>query len=158
MEVEMLFLISLHNVWRWVVLVMAILAVVTAFLGWFGKRQWSERDRKIGSYMGIVMDIQLLLGLLLYIFGEYGIRGLGKGMEFVRANWDYMFFGLEHILVMVLAVVFAHLGSILPKKVEDSTAKYRRAATWFTLMLLLIIVGTPWGQRPLLRLFGLTLP
>lgn len=154
----MLFILTLHNVWRWVVLVISIFAVVTAYLGWFGKRTWSERDRKIGSFTAISMDIQLLLGLLLYFFGEYGWRGLSRGMEFMRANWDYMFFGMEHLAVMLVAVIFAHLGSILPKKVSDSNAKFRRAAIWFTLMLLLIIVGTPWVQRPLLRLFGVTIP
>ncbi len=60
------FFLAMHNIVRWVALILAIVATVTAFLGWFGKRQWSERDRKIGSFFGIAMDIQLLLGLLLY--------------------------------------------------------------------------------------------
>jgi len=60
------FILGLHNLFRWVALVLAIVATVGAFLGWFGKRQWSERDRKIGSFFGMAMDIQLLLGLILY--------------------------------------------------------------------------------------------
>jgi Na+/citrate or Na+/malate symporter len=150
-------LLSLHNIWRWVVLVLAIVAAVTAVIGWLGKRQWTERDRKIGSFTAMSVDIQLLLGALLYILGEYGIKGLSRGMEFVNANRDYRFFGLEHFFFMLIAVVLAHLGSILPKRVEESTKKYMRAAIPFTLMLLLILVGIPWW-RPLLRVFGLTLP
>jgi uncharacterized membrane protein YozB (DUF420 family) len=61
-------LLTLHNLWRWIVLVLAILAVATACLGWFGKRPWTERDRKIGSFTVMGMDIQFLLGLL-RIFG-----------------------------------------------------------------------------------------
>jgi len=49
-------------------------------------------------------------------------------------------------------VIFAHLGSALPKKVEDSQSKYKRAALWFGLALLLILAGIPWG-RPLLPSF-----
>lgn len=154
----MLFLLTLHNTWRWVVLVIAILTVVTAWLGWLGKRSWSDRDRRLGSLTAISMDIQLLLGFLLYFLGEWGFKVLRQGMEVVRSSADYRFFALEHLAVMLVAVVFAHLGSILPKKVADSTAKYRRAAIWFTLMLLLLFFGTPWVQRPLLRLFGFTLP
>lgn len=150
-------LLTLHNVWRWVVLVLAILAAVTSMIGWFGKRSWTERDRKIGSFTAMSVDIQFLLGILLYIFGEYGIKGLSKGMAFVNANRDYQFFGLEHFLLMIVAVVLGHLGSMLPKRAEDSTKKFMRAAIPFTLMLLLILVGIPWW-RPLLRIFGFTLP
>jgi hypothetical protein len=53
-------LLTLHNLWRWIVLVLAILAVATACLGWFGKRPWTERDRKIGSFSAMGMDIQFL--------------------------------------------------------------------------------------------------
>jgi hypothetical protein len=150
-------LLSLHNIWRWVVLVLAIVAAATALIGWFGKRQWGERDRKIGLFTAMSIDIQLLLGALLYIFSEYGIKGLSKGMEFVSANRDYRFFGLEHLVYMVVVVVLAHLGSILPRRARESTKKFMRAAIPFTLMLLLIIIGIPWW-RPLLRVFGLTLP
>jgi hypothetical protein len=150
-------LLTLHNLWRWVVLVLAIVAVVTACLGWFGKRPWTERDRKIGSFTAMSMDIQFLLGLLLYLFGEYGVKGLSKGMAFVNANQDYRFFGLEHILFMLVAVILAHLGSILPRKAQESAAKFMRAAIPFTLMLILIIIGIPWW-RPLLRVFGVSLP
>ncbi len=150
-------LLTLHNLWRWVVLFLAILAVVAAWRGWFGKRAWADRDRKIGSFTAMAMDIQFLLGLLLYIFGEYGIKGFSKGMQFVSANRDYRFFGLEHVFYMLLAVILAHLGSMLPRKVQDASAKFMRAAIPFSLMLLLIIIGIPWW-RPLLRIFGLSLP
>jgi hypothetical protein len=152
------FLLTLHNLWRWVVLVMAIVATVGAVAGWLGKREWSERDRKRGSFNAMFMDIQFLLGLLLYIFGEYGIKALSKGMEFIKANQgDYLFFSVEHIFYMLVAVVLAHLGSSLPKRAQESKKKFMRAAIPFVLMLLVLIIGIPWW-RPLLRLFGVTLP
>jgi hypothetical protein len=150
-------LLTLHNLWRWVALVLAILAAVTALIGWFGKRPWTERDRKTGSFTAMAMDIQFLLGLLLYIFGEFGIKGLSKGMDFVTANKDYRFFGLEHLFYMLLVVILAHVGSILPRKAQEPAKKFMRAAIPFTLMVLLIIIGIPWW-RPLLRIFGFTLP
>jgi hypothetical protein len=143
-------LLILHNLWRWVVLVMAILAAVSSVIGWLGKRPWTALQAKIGSFTAISLDVQLLLGLLLYIFGEYGIKGLSKGMAFVTANAEYRFFGLEHLFYMLVALVLAHLGSILPKRVQEPGAKYMRAAIPFVLVLLLILIGTPW-QRPLFR-------
>lgn len=150
-------LLTLHNLWRWVALVLAILATATALIGWIGKHPWTERDRKIGSITAMAIDIQFLFGLLLYFLSEYGIKGLSKGMEFVNANKDYRFFGLEHTLLMLVVVILAHLGSILPRKAQEPAKKFMRAAIPFSLMLLLILFGIPW-QRPLFRLFGITLP
>jgi hypothetical protein len=63
------------------------------------------------------------------------------------------FFAIEHPLAMILAVVFAHLGSALSKKAPDSAGKYRQAAIWYTLSVLLLIIGMPWF-RPLLPGLG----
>jgi hypothetical protein len=150
--------LTLHNILRWVTLVLAILATVMAFTGWFGKREWGERDRKIGSFTAMAMDIQFLLGLILYVvLSPFGIKGLSQGMEFVNANRDYRFFGLEHVAIMVLAVVFAHLGTILPRKASTSLAKFKRAAIPFAVMFILLVVAIPWW-RPLLRIFSISIP
>jgi hypothetical protein len=150
------FLLISHNFLRWLVLILALLAVITAFIGWFGKREWSETDRKIGTFYTIGMDIQLLLGLLLYFFySPYGldaIRNLGfSGLMSSDVPRDFSFFGMEHIFIMVVAVVFAHLGSILARKAADSNGKFKRAAIFFSLSLLTLVVGIPWW-RPLIHL------
>jgi uncharacterized membrane protein YozB (DUF420 family) len=147
-----LFVLSLHNVLRWLVVILTLAAAVNAFWGWFGKRAWSERDRKLGVFVSMGIDIQLLLGLLLYfvispLMTETILPNFGGAMK----NSELRFFAIEHIFLMVLVVVFAHLGSILAKRGKDSTARFRRAAIWFTLTLALILAGLPWF-RPLLRL------
>lgn len=150
--------LTLHNILRWVTLVLAIMATVMAFAGWFGKREWGERDRKIGSFTAMAMDIQFLLGLILYVvLSPFGIKGLSQGMEFVNANRDFRFFGLEHVVLMLLAVVFAHLGTILPRKASTSLAKFQRAAIPFAIMFILLVVAIPWW-RPLLRIFSISIP
>lgn len=137
---------SLHNIIRWVVLILAILAVVRAYMGWFGKREWQEQDRKIGSFVAMSIDIQLLLGLILYFvlspITTGALRDFGAAMGVTNSR----FFALEHPLMMLLSVVFAHLGSILPRRTEDSTAKFKRAAIWFTLTLLMVLLGIPWDS------------
>jgi len=147
------FFLAMHNIMRWVALILAIVATVTAFLGWFGKRQWSERDRKIGSFFGMAMDIQLLLGLILYFvyspITRQALADFGAAMG-VR---DLRFFGIEHVFYMVLAVVFAHLGSILARKAPESKAKFQRAAIFFGLSLLLMLLGMPW-TRSLIPFLG----
>lgn len=142
------FFLALHNITRWVALILAIVATVTAFLGWFGKRQWSARDRKIGSFFGIAMDIQLLLGLILYFVYSPLTRTALADFGAAMGVQDLRFYAIEHAFYMILAVVFAHLGSILARRAPDSKAKFLRAAIFFGLSLLLILLGIPWS-RPL---------
>lgn len=152
-------LITFHNLWRWVVLILAIVATTNAYVGWLGKLPWKDRDSRIGSLIAISLDIQFLLGLVLYFISSYGVKALGQGMSFLSdpAYAQYRFFSMEHTVYMLLAVVFAHLGSILPRKAQEPTAKFMRAAIPFTMMFILIIYGIPWW-RPLLRFMGFEFP
>lgn len=54
---------------------------------------------------------------------------------------------------MVLAVVFAHVGVVVSRRATVSVVKNRWAALWFTLSLLVILLGMPWF-RPLLPGLG----
>jgi hypothetical protein len=140
--------LGLHNILRWVTLIAGIVAAVTAYLGWFGKREWSSRDRKLGMFFATAMDIQLLFGLLLYfIFSpltKTALMDFGAAMKVT----DLRFFAVEHVFFMVAALIFVHLGSALSRKAQGSKQKYQRAAIFFTIALLAILMGMPWS-RPL---------
>lgn len=144
--------LALHNIVRWVALILGILAAVRGFLGWFQNTEWDDLDRKFGLYFTISIDIQLLLGLVLYFvlspITTAAVRDFGTAM----GNSGFRFFAVEHAIMMLLAVVFAHLGSALPKRADRSNAKHRRAAIWFTLAVLAMLLGMPW-MRPLFPAF-----
>jgi len=143
-------ILAFHNIVRWVVLILGIFALGRALRGWFGNKSWSKTERKIGVFFTSAVDLQLLLGVLLYfVTSPWGIRAIiEKGMSFVMGHGEFRFFAIEHVITMVLGVVFAHLGSALPKKVEDSRQKFKRTAFWFGLAILIIFAGIPWS-RPL---------
>jgi hypothetical protein len=145
------FLVASHNIIRWLVLISGLIAAGFALRGWLGQREWSESDRKTGLIFTIFVDIQLMVGILLYfVYSNWALKAiLENGMGFVMTNSTYRFFALEHALLMLLGFVSAHLGSALPKRVNESNGKFKRAAIWFTLSLLLIVMGIPWGSRSL---------
>lgn len=144
---------DIHNLVRWVVIILGILALVRAYMGFLGNREWTERDRKIGIFFAVSIDIQLLIGLILYLFLSDITRTIFRDFSAAMSNEGIRFFALEHAFYMILAVVFVHLGSMLPRRVDDSRAKFARAAIWFTLTFLVIILGMPWF-RPLLPGLG----
>ena len=72
-------------------------------------------------------------------------------------NAGTRFFAVEHSLVMVVGLVLVHVGRTLSKKGADDRQKHLRAAIWFIIALVLILVAIPWpfmsAGRPLFR-FG----
>lgn len=146
------FILALHNLVRWVVLILGALAVYRAVAGYTGKREWTSADRKAGVFFGAALDTQLLIGLILY----FALSPLTKAAlsDFGAAMGDagLRFFAIEHAAFMLLAVVFAHMGSALAKKAASDTAKHQRALIWYGLAFVVVLLGMPW-MRSLIPLF-----
>jgi hypothetical protein len=139
----------IHNIFRWLVLIAAVFALVVSYSGWIQKREWGPSDRRAGTLFAVSLDIQLLLGLILYIAG--GWYSVFANFSEAMANSIMRFFGLEHLFYMVLAVIFAHVGSVHARKASESVGKFRRAAIWYSLVIIILIIAIPWW-RPLLRI------
>ena len=154
------FVLTLHNITRWLVLILAVIAIARSFSGLSGKKKWSAADDRAGMLFTMLLDIQLLLGLILYFFlsptttGALSNFGAAMGAALVR------YFAVEHSLGMLVAVVVAHLGRSASRRAHSDRNKFRRAAIWFTLALVIILVSIPWpfmaAGRPWFRLGGMT--
>ena len=141
----------LHSWVRWLVVIAAVAAVGRALLGWLGKKDWTKLDDQLGLFFSTSLDIQLLLGLILYIFLSPLTQAAFKDFGAAMANANLRFFALDHVAMMVIAVVLGHVGRALSKKATEAVAKHRLAGILYGLAVLAILMAIPWG-RPLIRL------
>jgi hypothetical protein len=151
--------VTVHSVLRWVVLIAGLAAAGMALAGWLGKRPWTRLDDRLGLIYTISMDLQLLVGLILYIFlsplTQAAFQNLGGAMR----DTVLRFFAIEHIFTMVIAVVLAHVGRAMSRRAAEAK-KHQRAALWYTVSVLALLAGIPWpfmsAGRPLnpFHLFG----
>ena len=88
------FWLDIHMVWRWVLLAAALLAVGKALIGWLGKQPWGKLDDRLGMSYTITVDIQFLLGLILWFVGPFKITNAGALMSSQLAR----FYVIEHPL------------------------------------------------------------
>ena len=147
-------LLVLHSWLRWLVLILGVLAVVRAFSR---GRAWTPAHDAAGKWFGISLDIQLLIGLLLYgVFSPItwaAFSDMGAAMK----DTVLRFYAVEHILSMVIAVTLAHIGRTRTRRATTDAAKFRAAAVFYTLSLVFVLIGVPWpfipAGRPLFRLF-----
>ena len=153
--------LTLHSLVRWLVVIFAILALVRAYRGWFKGLSWGKSDNRAGILFTSILDTQFLLGLVLYfLFSPWTARlfaNFSAGMK----NPVEAFFGLEHVIPMVIAIILAHVGRAKARKATDAVVKHRTTAVWFSISVVLILAAIPWPflvyGRPIFRLFGLTI-
>jgi len=146
-------LLALHGALRWVALAAGVMALVTAASGWSGTKPADGRLRRWSLLFVIGMDLQLLVGLVLYFAVSPLVKMAFQNMAVAMKDHELRFFTVEHTTYMILAVVLTHLGAVLSRKGKTDRAKYRSAAICYAISLLLILAGIPWW-RPLLRLGG----
>ena len=147
-------LLVLHSWSRWFVLGAGLLAVYRAYGGWTGRRPFLGADNGLGASFSGFMWLQVLIGLGLYFgLSPWGLNALKQ--PGALHDPTKRFFGLEHVVVMVLAAVLAQVGRLAIKRTADATAKHRKAFTYFGIALVLVLLMIPWGlwnpYRPLFR-------
>ena len=139
-------LLHIHNIFRWLVLIALVLAVVFAFAGWFRKHNWNKKDNLTGLLLTIFMDIQFLVGLTLYAFVSPITKAAFNDFGAAMKNAELRFYAIEHILIMVIALVVIHIGRAKSKKAKAPWRKHRTAAIFYTIGFIFILAAIPWER------------
>jgi hypothetical protein len=117
------FVLTLHSIVRWLVVLVAVIAVVRFALVMAGRAQPAGMDRGLMSGYTGLLDLNVLLGLILII-----------GLGFTPQR-------IEHAVTNIIAVVVAHFLAQRAKKIEDVKLKARTNLLGVVISLLIIVVG-----------------
>ena len=144
-----------HSWIRWAVLLLGLYAFARSASGRFTQRPWTPVDDAAGRWFVISVDIQVLIGLLLYFFFSSFTRGAWRDMAGAMADDVIRFWAVEHVVGMLAATAFVHVGRVRIRKATDSRRKHFAAAIFFGLALVLMLISIPWPfgsiDRPLMR-------
>jgi len=140
--------LSLHNVLRLALVVVAAWALFRAFTGWLGKGGWLPADRKASKLYPILLDVQTVVGLVLYS----GISPLMKvaysNIPAAMASKELRFYLVEHISAIVIALALAHIGKVRAMRLTDTVARHKTLFLWYGASFLMVLARIPWN-RPL---------
>jgi len=120
------FLFMLHSHFRWLLVLVIIIALIKFLVGWLAKSNYSKMDAAIFKTFSGFVDLQVLLGLIYLIWS--GIAGMG----FPR-------FRLEHSFLMIVAAVLPHLYKRWNK--ADESIHFRNGLLIILVTAVLIFVG-----------------
>lgn len=133
------FIQKFHSGWAYLALLLLVIAVFNSFSGWFSKREFSAKDKKIALFALIATHLQLVIGFILYFTSPKGLDALGY-ME----DAEMRLTALEHPIVNILAIVLITIGWSRHKKAVASDLKFKSLFVFYMLGLVLILIRIPW--------------
>lgn len=136
-------LVHAHSGLRWIALILLVIAIFNAVSSKSSGR-YEKKDKMINLFAMIFLHIQLLIGFaLFFINGRMKIDFSSGWMK----NEVYRFFGLEHILGMLIAVMLITIGRKKAEKLTGTRDKHRKIMISYTIGLIVILASIPWPFR-----------
>jgi hypothetical protein len=141
-----------HSWIRWVAIAAGVMATIAAVRGVSAQ---DPRADRWGLVLTIALDVQLVIGLLLYFAISPVMEGIRANFAAAMPNPQLRFWAVEHVTGMVIALIFVHVGRVLSRKAVSPAARRTRLMICYGLATLVMVLVTPWpftaAGRPLFR-------
>jgi Na+/H+-dicarboxylate symporter len=136
---------DIHSYWAYLVIALLIFAVINAVIGLTQKKQFTDKDLRIGLFTLIVSHIQLLIGLGWYFMSPW-YQALKEDAATVMGDKATRLLTVEHPTMMILALVFITIGWSKHKKKSTDAAKFKTFVIFYGLGLVFILSKIPWSN------------
>lgn len=130
-----------HSGLRWLVLVFLIIAIFYAFTA----KKFEKKHKMVLLFSLITVHLQLIIGLIQYTLSEK--------VQFIEGwmkNPLLRFYGMEHLVGMLLAIILITIGYSKAKRKENDVDKFKVIRIYYTIGFLLILLFIPWPFRTIL--------
>ncbi len=133
---------------KWIVLFALIIAIIKSLHGLYGNTTFSKTSNALRHWTATIAHFQLMLGITLYAQSPI-TKYFWNNLSLASKNLDSLFFGLIHMLLMLVAITVITIGSAKAKRKESNRDKFKTMAVWFTIGLIIILIAIPWPFSPL---------
>lgn len=143
--------LSVHSLLRWLVLIAGVAAVGQAGASVATGGAFEKRHKIANLVFLISMDVQLLIGFVLYGFLSPVTLAAFADFGGAMKDADLRFWAVEHVTGMVIAVITMHVAYFMGKRASSARGKHIWAVVGFGISLLAVLASIPWVSRPLVR-------
>jgi uncharacterized membrane protein YozB (DUF420 family) len=134
-------LLHAHSGLRWVALILLIAAIFTAVSA-KRKGEYTAKHKKLNLFAMVFLHTQALIGFIMY-FQSPKVQFTAGWMKEAM----YRFYGMEHLLLMLIAVVLVTIGRKKAEKALAPIVKHQKIVVFYSIALLLILASIPWPFR-----------
>jgi hypothetical protein len=142
-------LLGIHSLFRWLVVISLLYTIYRASKGWHFGKPFLKLDNFVRHTTATIAHIQLILGIWLYFISPVVDYFLHNFSDAVHLR-EIRFFGMEHSLMMFVAIVIITIGSAKAKRKPTDKEKFKTMVIWFSIALFIIVLNVPWKFSPLI--------
>ena len=121
-------LVTIHSWTRWLVLAALVGAIVLGYLRFRARAEWSPHFHQVAV---MVIDIQVAIGAVIWLFYDGAKRGF--------------FYAVLHPVAMLLALGVAHAGFGIAKR-RNEPKSWLIATVAYVASLVFIVAAIPWDR------------
>ena len=131
-----------HSGFRYIVLGLLAVVLITSLVGWLGKKFYSKTDDKLSLFLFISVHLMATLGAVLYFVSPSVVLASTMFKNPTQRYWT-----VEHITVNLLAVVFITLARTTSKRMtgtdlsELGMRKHRRMFVLTAIGVVILVVS-----------------
>ena len=119
-------LLAIHSFVRWIIMFVAVVAIIKFAISWAGNSLFKAMDRGLASGFSGFMDLQVLLGLIYFIWNGIAVTGFPT-------------YRILHMVTMIIAAAVAHLPSRF--KVLNDKLRFQYSLLAIVGSLVLVFIG-----------------
>jgi uncharacterized membrane protein len=128
-----------HSGLRWVAIILLLLAIVNAFTS----KTFEKKHKMINLFTMITLHTQLIIGLIQYFITSGKVKFFDGWMK----EAAYRFYGMEHLLGMLIAIVLITVGYSKSKRGATDADKFKSIKVFYLIGFILILASIPWPFR-----------
>lgn len=140
-------LLYLHSYNRWLLLLAGFVVLFLTTRGLVQQSPSSLRERIAGLVFLISMDVQFLVGVLLYAFFNAEVKVAFSDFGAAMKQTSLRFYAVEHFSLGLIAMILLHVGNVLARRTSDDTRRRKLKLIFFSLTLLVVLLAIPWPAR-----------
>jgi uncharacterized membrane protein len=128
-----------HSGLRWVAIILLLLAIINAFTS----KTFEKKHKMINLFTMITLHTQLIIGLVQYFITSGKVKFFDGWMK----EAAFRFYGMEHLMGMLIAIVLITVGYSKSKKAVTDAEKFKKIKVFYLIGLILILASIPWPFR-----------
>ena len=136
--------VHIHSGFRWIVLAGLLTAIINSVIKLAYKRNSNKVDSSFNRLSMVATHVQVLIGLVLYFISPKVIFSASAISDSFQ-----MFFLVEHVSLMIIAIILITKGYIQSDRTDDEINKQINIVVYYSIALLLILISIPWPFRGL---------
>ncbi len=141
------FFLSLHSWLRWFIILFLILNIFSSFIALIKRDAYTKFHKIISISLLSFVHLQLLGGLILYVALSPLIKIGTANLKSTMGDKVLRYWTVEHIVAMLLVVVFVQVGYSVSKRTPEALAKHRAAFIFYLLSFVMLMAMLPWPYK-----------